>query len=226
MTATSGRKCSALYRKPGPLGCLVRTLLESSRWSSTECFLTWRVKVTPANRLLFQLAPSMPSTDGTGCGLLPTAVQSNGHYNQGGGSGRVGKKRYSLIGMAKKNLWPIPRSQEKEQHNSRDVGMALSKMVKIWPTPRVTKNGGYGRHRGNNKARLEDEVHNPMRYPAPTANRRDGLQSHGRNVVSGSLNPAFVEWLMGFPLGFTALKDSAMQSFRKSRMKSSKRLRK
>src|SRR5262245_11546835 len=30
MTVTSGRKCSGLYKKPGPLGLLVKTLLESS----------------------------------------------------------------------------------------------------------------------------------------------------------------------------------------------------
>src|SRR6516225_6435753 len=36
-TATSGRKCSGLYMRPGPLGSLVRTLLESSTWISTLC---------------------------------------------------------------------------------------------------------------------------------------------------------------------------------------------
>jgi len=56
--------------------------------------------------------------------------------------------------------------------------------------------------------------------PTPTANRRDGLQSHGVNVVSGSLNPMWLEWLMGFPLGWTALEDSATPSSRKSPTKS------
>ena len=44
MTATSGRKCSALSPKSVPLGSLVRTLLESSRWSSRARFLQWQVK--------------------------------------------------------------------------------------------------------------------------------------------------------------------------------------
>jgi hypothetical protein len=39
--------------------------------------------------------------------------------------------------------------------------------------------------------------------PTPTANRRSGLQSHGVNVVTGQLNPTWVEWLMGFPAGWT-----------------------
>jgi hypothetical protein len=43
--------------------------------------------------------------------------------------------------------------------------------------------------------------------PTPTANRWDGLQSHGVNVVTGSLNPAWVEALMGYPIGWTELDD-------------------
>ncbi len=57
-------------------------------------------------------------------------------------------------------------------------------------------------------------------FPTPTASRRTGLQSHGRNVVTGSLNPTWVEWLMGYPLEWTALKPSAMPSSRKSRKSS------
>ena len=68
--------------------------------------------------------------------------------------------------------WPTPRAQERQQYNSRDKYVALSKAVQL---------------------------------PTPTANRRSGLQSHGCNVVSGQLNPTWVEWLMGFPLGWTDL---------------------
>jgi hypothetical protein len=38
----------------------------------------------------------------------------------------------------------------------------------------------------------------------------------GRDKVSGQLNPTWVEWLMGFPLGHTDLKPSEMPSSRKS----------
>ena len=72
MTVTSGRKCSELYRKSGPLGSLVRMLLESSAWRSTRCYLTWKASATPARRLLFRLVPSTPRTEGTELPLLPT----------------------------------------------------------------------------------------------------------------------------------------------------------
>lgn len=50
------------------------------------------------------------------------------------------------------------------------------------------------------------ELHKQVTHmPTPTASRRTGLQSHGRNVVKGGLNPVWVEWLMGFPMGWTDL---------------------
>lgn len=51
--------------------------------------------------------------------------------------------------------------------------------------------------------------------PTPTANRWDGLQSHGVNVVEGSLNPDWVEWLMGYPEGWTDI-STASQTSRES----------
>ncbi len=80
MTVTSGRKCSALYQKPGPLGLLARMLLVSSTWSSNKCVLTWKAKAMKSSRLLFQLAPSMRRTGGIESGLLvtPTVMDSAG----------------------------------------------------------------------------------------------------------------------------------------------------
>ena len=72
MTVTSGRKCSELYGKSGQLGSLVKMCLESSIWHSTRCFLTWKTKVTKGNRLLFQLAVSMPRTKECECAFWPT----------------------------------------------------------------------------------------------------------------------------------------------------------
>lgn len=72
-TVTSGQKCCELYKKQGQLGSLVRMLLGSSTWHSTEFTLTWKRKITKSNLSLFQLAPSMLRTKETEYGLWPTA---------------------------------------------------------------------------------------------------------------------------------------------------------
>ncbi|KKL18778.1 hypothetical protein LCGC14_2472160, partial [marine sediment metagenome] len=50
------------------------------------------------------------------------------------------------------------------------------------------------------------------RLPTPTANRRSGLQSHGRNVVVGQLNADWVSLLMGFPKDLTVVEKTVEQN--------------
>ena len=95
MTVSSGLRCSALYENSGPLGSLVRMCLVSSIWHSTKCYLTWREKVTPRNRLLFRLVASMPHTGETECALWPTPV--HGHVTGGTGAMEI-MKRFLLKG--------------------------------------------------------------------------------------------------------------------------------
>lgn len=40
MTAISGRKCLELLKRQDPVGCLLKMLVESSKWHSTKCLLT------------------------------------------------------------------------------------------------------------------------------------------------------------------------------------------
>src|SRR6516165_3371691 len=68
MTVRSGRDCLRLLKFSDPLFAFSKTLLESSAWNSTRCYLTWEPSATPQGRLLFQLAVSMPSTGGTESG--------------------------------------------------------------------------------------------------------------------------------------------------------------
>jgi hypothetical protein len=67
--------------------------------------------------------------------------------------------------------------------------------------------------KGHGMRNLNDEV---QMWPTPTATRRSGLQSHGKNAILGTLNPQWVEWLMGYPLGWTDLKPSETLSCLKS----------
>lgn len=172
MTVTSGLKCLELYQNSGPLGSLVRTLLGSSIWRSTQCYLTWKISGTPAKRLLFRLVPLMPRTGGTDAQL----------------SG-VERWKKNITGKdGDPILWKTPIASDSANrefyHNSRGEPN-LSGMVKMWPTPIATdwKNRGCKDYRKNREHQLQTEV-------------------------GGQLNPTWVEYLMGFPLGWTDLNAS------------------
>ncbi len=177
MTVTSGRKCAELLRRQDPLGCLVRTCLESSAWNSTTSWLTWKPSATPRGRLLFRLVPSMPDTEETDFGW-----------------------------------WPTPTKEGFDAQGDRGTQDTLHSAVKMWPTagardwkdtPGMAKTGtnpdGSERQRDDQLAR----------------------RVYGETNQTGSLNPAWVEWLMGYPTGHTDSKDLATPSSRKSRKPSS-----
>ena len=79
MTAeTSGQKCSESSMSLGPVGLLVRTLLISSIWSSQKSKLTWKQLITKSgSHCAFRLAASMPTTDESGHGFVPTPTTSD-----------------------------------------------------------------------------------------------------------------------------------------------------
>jgi hypothetical protein len=78
--------------------------------------------------------------------------------------------------------------------------MPLTMAVQIWPTPtqRIWKGGGQAMTRPDGKSRM------------------DMLDWAVEHQSGGRLSPMWVEWLMGFPLGWTDLKPSETQSFPKS----------
>ena len=182
MTVGSGRRWLPLLNVSGPIGCWLKMCLESSRWNSTRCYLTWSASTTPHGRLLFRLVPSMPNTDVNEFGLWATPSATDSIGSTGGGQSR-----------------------------------SLRTDVRMWPTPRASSANGASQQEieaGNPRYRLETEV---MLFPTPTARDwRSGKASQAtmdRNSrplsehVGGSLNPIFVEWLMGYPEGWTDLGD-------------------
>lgn len=148
-------------------------------------------------------------------------------------------RRIDGIGGGASPQWPTPRANDAEKRGDFDATNprnGLPGAVKLWPTPRSSD----GTHGGRVTPRKIREGGNLIEavsarsFPTPCASmhkgsspraltRRNGkdrsqdrldhavMASHG-----GQLNPTFVEWLMGVPLGWTALKDWAT---RKSRSK-------
>ena len=190
MTVSSGQKCSELSRKSGPLGSLVRMCLVSSVWHSTRCYLTWEPKGTKHNALLFQLAVSMPRTEETGSQYWPTPMASSW-----GGSGH----RKTLNVMVRRGLIT---EEERRNFAAGNWGKTNPELLEwlmgytktftqLLPTPRMSDyktasnkrfyGGGYYRHQ-------LDEL----------------LECTPLGRI-GLLNPEWVEWLMGYPIGWTEL---------------------
>lgn len=181
MTATSGRNLIGSWLNSGPLGSLERTLLGTSAWASMTCFLTWRDKVTPAGRLLFQLAPSTPRTGVTGAGLLPTPAT---FYT---------RENWTPEQIAERQAEVKAKTNGKGKHHTGNgFGLNLAQAARMWPTPCASDH----RDRGGPKD--------------ASIQRRKAI---GKSIelsmtVDGPLNPEWVEWLMGFPMGWTDLKPS------------------
>lgn len=209
-TAISGRKCFDLLTLSGRAGCLPKMLLGTSRWASTMCYLTWKERVTPGGRLLFQLAPSMPDIAGIGSGLLPTYGAKPGQRiptptaqdhieRKSTSSEKLNYETNKSVSLDRwVRMWPTVRSTDGERGGRGDLIQAVrgnpNKHYTMWPTPAATDHKGAGQ-----TGTLRDRLDYAAERGATKPNQYEAPQS------SGSLNPAWVAWLMGFPLDWLDL---------------------
>ena len=167
-----------------------------------ECSETWPRAGMTRSGTAYPLRPLAPLTAVTDSGLWPTPTRVDGEH-----PGRVKHK---------------PHQQ-----------FALSMAVQRWPTPRaadwkgaVSPTDCTARRVASGEANLCEAVQKSMRmWPTPTvqdASNNGGPSQYSRNslplnaAAGGALNPIFVEWLMGFPLGWTVLPGWGTRSSRRS----------
>lgn len=113
------------------------------------------------------------------------------------------------------SFWPTPTTQEFEHHDAiwnhknRRVakngksthGMGLADAVQRWPTPQANDwKNAVVRHREKSMQVMFGGA----------------LATSDPSLIGGRLNPTWVEWLMGFPIGWSALEDSETPSSPKS----------
>jgi hypothetical protein len=242
MTVGSGRQLSMLLDRSNPLGAFSRILLESLHWtSSAEFCYVWNRLDTKFALSAFQLTPLGLSTDGNGCSLWPTA-----HANCSTGAGTQGRDGgMNLQTAAKLRRTPnanIVTGGGQDGQKRLDAGhaMQLSDQVmspKLWPTP-VVNDARNGRNETANRSNPDSQHHSGTTlsdavrlWPAVQCGKNNASPSqYNRNsdpldvvaakmsgCASGSLNPRFVEELMGFPIDHTALKRSETPSARSRR---------
>ena len=222
---TSGLTCSVPFTRSGPVGLLVRTLVASSRWYSPARRLTWdvsplcserislytvsgrntssrpsavilSVKDIPSSRCLFRLVPSVPRTEGTVSGLLPTPIASDFKV-RGPGSQQKG-----LPEIIREMLLPTPTATE-IHHWQR---------VERWK-----RQGGTSMHEAEDGEKNPNGLTDFLDFHGllPTLEhigrkgknpRQGGLPDFFAQIGrSFQLNPLFVAEMMGFPTSWTVL---------------------
>ena len=156
--------------------------------SLDEYLETWPRAGSMSNGIACQHPPSALLTDEIASGLWPTATASG-------------------FDVADIDALCARRARMKAKHgNGNGFGLTLNQAVKMWPTPTA---------RDFRSQHAEDSASFRARQSNPRGvNLVEELQRRGDR---GQLNPTWVEWLMGYPLGWTALEGSATPLSRKSR---------
>ena len=109
-----------------------------------------------------------------------------------------------LTAATASGLWPIPTANRSNQCSVDAAGH------RMWPTPRASEWKGTGPL--GSKSHIYRLKKGYLDASVQEAEQR-----------TGKLNPTWVEWLMGFPPGWTDLKPSEMPSSRRSQKSSAKR---
>ena len=127
--------------------------------------------------------------------------------------------------------WPTPRAfdaktmatpaqiehverQRRERPRGAPSSLTIEAATRLFPTPTTRDHMpahtpeyiAAKKAQGHGMSNLNDAI--LTLWPTPTASRRSGLQSHGKNAILGMLNPTWIEWLQGLPLQWTAFEPS------------------
>ena len=153
------------------------------------------------NGIAFRLLPLVPRISAGASSFSPTPRACSGLRSSGA-------NRTELV-----DFWlPTPTASDRTHGGLIEAMSAI-----MYPTPMGNdrENSPKKYMRGNqNLAAVAAKI-----YPSPRADGRDnagGANSRRTAKANGTyigrtLNPQFVEWLMGFPIGFTDLEDSGMR---------------
>jgi len=200
--AECGEKWHASFAKYDP---------DSSLWRTAQCSLlggldefseTWPQWGLMRDGECWEQRTLEQTIRGTGYGLSPDNVSAFHTPNTTGLDGGSNSRKAL---RARTTMWPTPRTitggAEDASNKIRPSGHRgqtnLAGAVQKWPTPQASDN----RDRGN--------MSNPS-IQRRVAIGKQIMLSQSVDPISGQLNPTWVEWLMGWPLGWTDLKPLEM----------------
>jgi len=166
---------------------------------------------------------------GNGFGCLPTPLAGRSTWQNS-----HGRKVHTLRGMALHNKWPTPAAMGWGNEGSRKMLDRLMDTGKIsaeenrrirignkWPTPTTPRPHDNEKTAGKYmpSQKQKDLTWAVEHYPTLTArdyrspNRNGNFKDQLPNAVGGQLNPDWVEWLMGWPIGWSALEPLGTDRF-------------
>lgn len=200
-SAPLGTEQESTANNPGSGGSMSESLASydpaTSSWRTCQRSLfgglsefsgTWPRSGVMRNGTVYPRPPSAPLTGeiGSSSWLTPSAEDHK----------PAGTNLPEAVQKAEAGLWPTP-SASLGKHGglvtpskAREGGTLIEALsARTWPTPTVQDSANNG---------------------GPSQHLRNSLPLNA--AVGGALNPPWVEWLMGFPIGWTALEPSETPS--------------
>jgi len=227
-----GRTWPGLLAKYDPVSCLWKTVQSSLLEDLEQSLETWPRSGMTVNGQSWELPTSELRTSETESGFWPTPTASSMPCE---GTQRIMRKKWlageisleeasAIAGrdirksQGKVPMWPTPNAGDAKQTGNVEiwmrrqaetslVGIKLQKSLAVavakWPTPSAGDGKGSGKT-GTCRDRLDYATERgqtkTQTYPDPP-------------MVGGKLNPMWVEWLMGWPIGHSDLNALEMDRY-------------
>ena len=210
MIVTSGRRCTELSESCARAALSVRMYLESSRLPPGKWSRIWNAQAITSSCFIMKLRLSERYTEGQECSSLVPSPNTMDRLPP--------KSEAALI-----KEMTVSRPGRKQPANLRDW-VAWKSGTTLWPTPRANEYKDTlqsvppSRQKDPGKCNLTQAVAMGQMLATPCArDYRTGQRKRYENKarannlndqIGGQLNPMWVEWLMGFPIGWTDLNAS------------------
>jgi hypothetical protein len=172
----------------------------------TEFSGTWPRSGSMQSGIAYQLSPLVPITDEIASGLSPIPTPTSRDWKDGTAKACQNVPTNGLLGRWV-HIWPTPTAKDtsltqdlteiqarREKQKAKGIngngfGLQLGEAVRLWPTPNA-----------------RDWQGAPGAGCRARGGRRSSLPGSLKDLEgSGTLNPQWVEWLMGYPSGWTDL---------------------
>lgn len=208
----SGEKCTESFARFNRRSSSWRIPRCSRRGDSTLYLGRWPRWGTMRNGECSERTTSARLTSAKEFGYLhtiPTPTVCNAPNSGGNTRGPKSLKEVAATNWLPGKMWPTPTVQDSK--NTRGASQLrrrsppLNAMVRLYPTPRLTGMCG-----GSGAAAQIDQLFS-------TGTITDVERTSMRSGSGGALNPQWVAWLMGWPLGWSSLQPLAMDKFQQWR---------